>query len=49
MEQFVLRNCIGGYHKYKDVWTSSIGEILDYECEGANHCDSYVVALKKSC
>ena len=48
MEQFVLRSCIRGHHIYKNVWTSSIGEKLDYECEAANHHDPYVVALKKS-
>ena len=33
---------------YKNSWTSSIGETLDYECEAANHHDPYAVALKKS-
>ena len=48
MVQFVLRSCIQGYHIYKDAWTSSIGKMLDYKLEAANHHVPYVVALKKS-
>ena len=49
MEQFVLKSCIRGYHHiYKNAWTSSIGEMLDYEREAANNHDPYVVALKKN-
>ena len=44
MEQFVLRSCIRGCHIYKDARTSSIGKMLDCECEAANHHNPYAVA-----
>ena len=35
------------YHKYKNIWTPKIGEILSNEREAGNLVDKYVVCVKK--
>ena len=28
---YSFRSCIQGYHVYKDIWDSVVGEVLDWE------------------
>ena len=41
-----MESCIRGYHNYKDVWVTMIGD-LSYEREPLNHVDRYIVAVLK--
>ncbi len=36
------------YHVYKDVWNSSVGELLVCDIENTNRYDSNAVAIKKN-
>ena len=47
MEKFFERNCIHGYHVYKEVWAATVGEALVCEREPQNASDRYAVAVKK--
>ena len=38
---FTLVSCIRGYHVYKDVWVTSLGESVCCECEDINPQDPY--------
>ena len=42
------RECvIRGYHLYKDVWTPTIGEILECRAQPGNRFDRYSVSVLK--
>ena len=45
---FSADTAIRGYHVYKDVWYSSVGELLVCEIENSNRYDSNAVAIKKN-
>ena len=47
MEKFFKRNCIHGYHVYKEVWAATVGEALVCEREPQNASNRYAVAVKK--
>ena len=47
MMTFTLSSCVCNYHVYRDVWNPSVGETLNYECEGRNPEDPYAFALQK--
>ena len=38
---------VRGYHIYKDIWDTLIGEELSCEREGANYADPFAVAVIK--
>ena len=42
---FVVEAVIQGYHVYKDVWDSSIGEFLACEVEDTNRYDTLLENL----
>ena len=44
---FDVDSFVKGYHEYKNIWTSKIGEILSTESEPGNLVDKYVVCVKK--
>ena len=48
METYKLESCIRGYHIYKDIWTSTVGEHLDCIREIDNPEDPYTVAVVKA-
>ena len=45
--EFECESCIHGYHIYKYIWSSTVGEHLTYERETLNSTDSYAVAVLK--
>ena len=48
VHEFECESCIRGYHIYKDIWNSTIGEHLICERETLNSTDRYAVAGKRS-
>ena len=48
METYEVESCIRGYHIYKDIWTSTVGEHLDCVREINNPEDPYAVAVIKA-
>ncbi|CAH3013886.1 unnamed protein product [Porites evermanni] len=44
---YSFRSCIRGYHVYKDIWDSVVGEVLDCEHEPDNPHDTHAVAVKR--
>ena len=46
MYSFYLHSCVHGYHVYKDVWSASVGAVLQCEREAKNMEDPHVVAVK---
>ena len=46
MEVCERNSCVCGYHIYKDVWDTAIGEELQCERERDNGSDQYAVALQ---
>ena len=47
VHEFECESCIRGYHIYKDIWNSTIGEHLICERETLNSTDRYAVAVLK--
>ena len=47
MAVYEMESCVRGYHIYKDIWTSVIGEDLLCEREPFNSVDRYAVAVLK--
>ena len=47
MESFSLESMVRGYHVYKDIWISSVGEELPCQREPANLHDRHAVAVMK--
>ena len=45
---FTAGTVIRGYHVYKEIWESSIGEMLDCSVEDTNRYDCNAVAVVKS-
>ena len=43
VESFTIDSMIRGYHVYKDVWSSFIGEMLYYRCDVRNHHDPFAI------
>ena len=48
MAETEVRSCVRGYHVYKDIWTTAIGETLICSREPSNTSDRYAVAVIKS-
>ena len=44
VSEFEYESCIRGYHIYKDMWSSTVGEHLMCERETLNLTDRYAVA-----
>ena len=44
MERISIESCVSGYHVYKDIWETSIGEELPCKCENGNRADPLVLA-----
>ena len=42
-----VETVIRGYHVYKDIWTSTLGEILSCRREEDNYHDRFAVAVVK--
>ena len=47
VSEFEYESCIRGYHIYKDIWSSTVGEHLICERETLNSTDRYAVAVLK--
>ena len=47
VESFTIDSMIRGYHVYKDVWSSFIGEVLYCRRDIRNHHDPFAVAMCK--
>ena len=47
VSEFKYESCICGYHIYKDIWSSTVGEHLICERETLNLTDRYAVAVLK--
>ena len=47
MEIFQMESCVRGYHIYKDLWETVVGEELECQRERDNPSDIYAVAVKK--
>ena len=47
MEVWERNSCVHGYHIYKNIWETVIGEELPCETEPDNRNDRYAVAVKK--
>ena len=47
MEQYEAVFCVQGYHIYKGVWRTAVGEDLECERVTSNAHDSYAVAVTK--
>ena len=45
--EYEIPSCIRGYHIYKNVWVSVVGEVLECERQQQNDKDRYAVAVKK--
>ena len=45
METFQVEKCVRGHHIYKDVWSPSLGEVLQCTRELDNTKDRYAVAV----
>ena len=45
METLQVESCVLGHHIYKDVWSPSLGEVLQCTRELKNTKDRYVVAV----
>ena len=45
---FTVEAMVRGYHIYKEIWESSVGEQLICEIEETNRYDSHAVAVVKS-
>ena len=45
VESFTIDSMIRGYHVYKDVWSSFIGEMLYCRRDICNHHDPFAVAI----
>ena len=45
---FTVEAMVRGYHIYKEIWESSVGEQLICEIEETNRHDSHAVAVVKS-
>ena len=48
VSEFEYESCICGYHIYKDMWSSTIGEHLMCEREMLNLTDKYAVTNRHS-
>ena len=48
VSEFEYESCIRGYHIYKDMWSSTVGEHLMCERETLNLTDRYAVADRRS-
>ena len=46
MEKYFERNCVRGYHIYKELWAATVGEALVCERKPKNASDLYAVAVK---
>ena len=44
VSEFKYESCIRGYHIYKDMWSSTVGEHLMCEREMLNLTDRYAIA-----
>ena len=47
VESFTIDSMIRGYHVYKDVWSSFIGEVPSCRHDVRNHHDRFAVAVCK--
>ena len=47
VSEFEYESCICGYHIYKDMWSSTVGEHLIFEREMLYLTDRYSVAVLK--
>ena len=47
VESFAIDSTIRGYHVYKDIWSSFIGEVLYCRRDVRNHHDTFAVAVCK--
>ena len=47
VESFTMDSIIRGYHVYKDVWSSFIGEMLYCQRDVHNHHDPFMVVVYK--
>ena len=45
---FEIDSFVKGYHEYKNIWTTKIGETLSTEREPGNLLDKYTVCVKKN-
>ena len=45
--KFECQSCIRGYHIYKDIWSSTIGEHFTCKKEMLNSTDRYAIAVLK--
>lgn len=45
--KYNFNSCIRGYHIYRTIWTSQIGEVLTCEIEPNNPHDKFAVSVKK--
>ena len=45
VESFTIDSMIRGYHIYKDVWSSFIGEVLCCRRDVRNHHDPFAIAI----
>ena len=47
MEAYECASCIRGYHVYRHIWSTAVGEVLLCEREPTNSRDRYAVVVKK--
>ena len=47
VSEFEYESCIRGYHIYKNIWSSTVGEHLICERKTLNLADRYAVAVLK--
>ena len=47
VREFEYESCIRGYHIYKEIWNSTVGEHLICERETLNPTNRYAVAVIK--
>jgi len=48
MDTFVMESVVHGYHVYKEIWSSVIGEELQCICEIGNIYDLYAAEVVKA-
>lgn len=49
MEEYEILSCVRGYHEYHRIWTTTMGEELQWERERPrNPRDPYAVVVKKN-
>jgi len=44
---FTMEFAVRGYHVYQTIWSSRVGEQLEFYCEDHNIHDMYAVAVMK--